>query len=287
VTRKLVVEADGGSRGNPGPAGYGALVADAGSGEVLAELHDSLGTTTNNAAEYSGLIAGLRAAADISPGADVDVRMDSKLVVEQMSGRWQIKDPNLRTLAEAAREAAGRLGSVTYSWIPRARNARADRLANKAMDAAGGPAAAGRRGATGSAAAGTPAQANASSDEPGAQDTAAAWGPAQGQKTTTLLLRHGETPLSAERKFAGRGDIPLTETGKRQAAAAGQAAERRRHRHLPAAAGPAHRRGGRGSHRRAAGSEPRPDRDGLRQMGGHVLRRGGRAVAGGDVGVAG
>jgi probable phosphoglycerate mutase len=228
VTRKLVVEADGGSRGNPGPAGYGALVADAGSGEVLAELHDSLGTTTNNAAEYSGLIAGLRAAADISPGADVDVRMDSKLVVEQMSGRWQIKDPNLRTLAEAAREAAGRLGSVTYSWIPRARNARADRLANKAMDAAGGPAAAGRRGATGSAAAGTPAQANASSDEPGAQDTAAAWGPAQGQKTTTLLLRHGETPLSAERKFAGRGDIPLTETGKRQAAAAARRLAKRR-----------------------------------------------------------
>ena len=68
--------ADGGSRGNPGPAGYGALVSDAGTGEVLAELSDSLGTATNNAAEYSGLVAGLRAAAGLAPGADVEVRVD-------------------------------------------------------------------------------------------------------------------------------------------------------------------------------------------------------------------
>ncbi|HEX9353416.1 MAG TPA: reverse transcriptase-like protein, partial [Streptosporangiaceae bacterium] len=91
VAGKLVVEADGGSRGNPGPAGYGAVVRDAASGDVLAELSASLGTTTNNVAEYSGLIAGLETAGGLAPGADVDVRMDSKLVVEQMSGRWQIK----------------------------------------------------------------------------------------------------------------------------------------------------------------------------------------------------
>ena len=100
--RKLVVEADGGSRGNPGPAGYGAVVRDAGSGDVLAELSGSLGTATNNVAEYSGLIAGLETAGDLAPGADVDVRMDSKLVVEQMSGRWQIKHPALQPLASRA-----------------------------------------------------------------------------------------------------------------------------------------------------------------------------------------
>ena len=140
MTRRLVVEADGGSRGNPGPAGYGALVADAQTGEVLAELHDSLGTTTNNVAEYSGLLAGLRAAGDLAPGADVEVRMDSKLVVEQMSGRWQIKHPDMRPLAAKARETARALGRVSYTWVPRSRNAHADRLANQAMDAAAGKA---------------------------------------------------------------------------------------------------------------------------------------------------
>ncbi len=133
---RLVVEADGGSRGNPGPAGYGAVVRDADSGEVLAERFESLGTTTNNVAEYSGLISGLETAADLAPGADVHVKMDSKLVVEQMSGRWQIKHPALRPLATRASEAARRLGRVTYEWVPRARNTHADRLANQAMDEA-------------------------------------------------------------------------------------------------------------------------------------------------------
>jgi len=144
---KLTVEADGGSRGNPGPAGYGAVVRDESTGEVLAEAFDSLGTTTNNVAEYRGLIAGLQAAADLAPGADVAVRMDSKLVVEQMSGRWQIKHPGLRALAAEARQAARALGRVTYTWVPRERNKHADRLANEAMDAAGG-----RSGAPGAAA---------------------------------------------------------------------------------------------------------------------------------------
>jgi len=223
VTRKLVIEADGGSRGNPGPAGYGALVTDGQTGEVLAELQDSLGVTTNNVAEYSGLIAGLRAAGELAPGADVQVRMDSKLVVEQMSGRWQIKDANLRTLAKAAREASAQLGRISYTWIPRAKNTRADRLANQAMDAAQegarpasarpGTASSGQAEADGNAAPGGEAQEQAARPARG-------WGPARGRATTTLLLRHGQTPLSAERRFAGRGDIPLTETGRRQAAAA-------------------------------------------------------------------
>ena len=105
---------------------------------MLEETCDSLGTATNNVAEYSGLVAGLQAAARLGPGADVEVRMDSRLVVEQMSGRWQIKDPTLRSLARAAQDEARKLGRVSYVWVPRARNAHADRLANQAMDAAAG-----------------------------------------------------------------------------------------------------------------------------------------------------
>lgn len=131
---KVVVEADGGSRGNPGPAGYGAVVLDPASGEVLAERSEGLGVVTNNVAEYRGLIAGLRAALEL--GADeVDVRMDSKLVVEQMSGRWQVKHPAMRPLATEAGALVRQIGSVRFSWIPRAQNKRADRLANLAMDA--------------------------------------------------------------------------------------------------------------------------------------------------------
>jgi len=135
---RLVIEADGGSRGNPGTAGYGAVVRDAVSGEVLAERSGAIGRATNNVAEYSGLLAGLRAAGELAPGATAEVRMDSKLVVEQMSGRWQIKHPDLRPLAAEARQAARALGRVTYTWVPRERNKHADRLANEAMDAAGG-----------------------------------------------------------------------------------------------------------------------------------------------------
>ncbi|MFD6947256.1 bifunctional RNase H/acid phosphatase [Streptomyces roseolus] len=136
--RELVVEADGGSRGNPGPAGYGAVVLDPATGEVLAEAAEYIGVATNNVAEYKGLIAGLRAALDLAPDAAVRVRMDSKLVVEQMSGRWKIKHPDMKPLAAEASRAFPR-DRVTYEWIPRERNKHADRLANEAMDA-------GRRG---------------------------------------------------------------------------------------------------------------------------------------------
>jgi ribonuclease H / adenosylcobalamin/alpha-ribazole phosphatase len=136
VTRRLIIEADGGSRGNPGLAGYGAVVRDAVTGEVLAEVNEAIGQATNNVAEYSGLLAGLRTAATLAPGADTEVRMDSKLVVEQMSGRWKIKHPDLRPLAVQASHAARSLGRVTYTWVPREQNTHADRLANQAMDMA-------------------------------------------------------------------------------------------------------------------------------------------------------
>ena len=133
--RRLVIEADGGSRGNPGPAGYGAAVKDAETGEVLVEVADAIGVATNNVAEYGGLVAGLRAVAALDPDASVEVRMDSKLVVEQMSGRWKIKHEAMRRLADEAR-AVLPPRQVRYTWVPRERNAHADRLANAAMDAA-------------------------------------------------------------------------------------------------------------------------------------------------------
>ncbi|SES02716.1 probable phosphoglycerate mutase [Streptomyces sp. yr375] len=132
--REFIVEADGGSRGNPGPAGYGSVVIDAATGETLVERAEFIGVATNNVAEYRGLVAGLSAARELDPSARVHVRMDSKLVVEQMSGRWKIKHPDMKPLAaEAARILPP--GQVTYEWIPRAQNKHADRLANEAMDA--------------------------------------------------------------------------------------------------------------------------------------------------------
>ena len=144
----VVVEADGGSRGNPGPAGYGAVVLEPGTGAVLAERSEALGVQTNNVAEYRGLIAGLEAARDLG-ARRVAVRMDSKLVVEQMRGTWQIKNDALRALARRAVELRGGFAEVSFEWIPRARNAHADRLANEAMDRAAGRAPAPRREAAG------------------------------------------------------------------------------------------------------------------------------------------
>ena len=92
-----------------------------------------LGHATNNVAEYRGLIAGLTVVAELDPDALVEVRMDSKLVVEQMSGRWKIKHPDMRALALHARELLP-YGNVTYTWIPRNDNKHADALANEALD---------------------------------------------------------------------------------------------------------------------------------------------------------
>ena len=130
--RRLVVEADGGSRGNPGPAAYGALVRDADTGAVLSTEGLTIGEATNNVAEYSGLIAGLEMARDIDRDAEVEVRMDSKLVVEQMAGRWKIKHPSMIPLARRA--SALRPVRVTWTWVPRADNKAADALVNLALD---------------------------------------------------------------------------------------------------------------------------------------------------------
>ena len=217
MPRRLIVEADGGSRGNPGPAAYGALVRDAETGEVLVEIAEHIGTASNNVAEYRGAIAGLTAARDLDPEADVEVRMDSKLVVEQLSGRWQIKHPDMRTLAKQAR-AVWPGGVIRYTWVPRERNKDADRLANEALDAAA-------RGLPWTPGVGrlTRSGREVSTDsEPVAGSRLIGWGHDLGEPTTLRLLRHGETRHTRDKRFSGAGghDPELTERGRAQAAAA-------------------------------------------------------------------
>ena len=130
---RFIVEADGASRGNPGHAAYGVVVLHGETLEVVAERAAVLGHATNNVAEYRGLIAGLTAVSQVDAQAVVEVRMDSKLGVVQMSGRWQIKHTDMRKLAMEAREILP-YGNLTFTWIPRADNVRADALANEALD---------------------------------------------------------------------------------------------------------------------------------------------------------
>ncbi|WP_086773425.1 bifunctional RNase H/acid phosphatase [Streptomyces bobili] len=301
--REFIVEADGGSRGNPGPAGYGSVVIDAATGETLVERAEYIGIATNNVAEYRGLLAGLRAARELDPAAPVRVRMDSKLVVEQMSGRWKIKHPGMKPLAA---EAAGIYppGQVTYEWIPREHNKHADRLANEAMDAGkrgeqwdagasmaalnaapvdrtpSGPPGDARAGAakarealaggragsapapatagghtgdttgtatvTGTGTAATsdadrraartlaspsPAPAPASASASGQAQPSVGWGaaPDLGAPATFVLLRHGETPLTPEKRFSGSGgsDPALSAVGREQAERVADALARR------------------------------------------------------------
>jgi broad specificity phosphatase PhoE/ribonuclease HI len=200
---KVQVEADGGSRGNPGPAGYGSVVFTADHGAVLAEAKQAIGRATNNVAEYRGLIAGLEEAASIG-ATEVAVSMDSKLVVEQMSGNWKVKHPDLIELNRQAKALAAQFDRITYRWIPRAKNSHADRLANEAMDAAG------------------ELETSASSGEVSTEvrTNPAGWTGARGEPTRLFLLRHGQTELSVDRRYSGRGNPALTELGRRQADAA-------------------------------------------------------------------
>ena len=116
----------------PGAGGVRRGAEDAETGEVIAEDGKTLGVASNNVAEYNGLIAGLKLAAEFAPGASIEVRVDSKLVVEQMSGDWKIKHPDMKPLAFEAKRLAP--PGTTYTWVPREQNKHADRLVNDALD---------------------------------------------------------------------------------------------------------------------------------------------------------
>ena len=128
----VVVWSDGGARGNPGPAGYGAVVATP-DGQVLAEEAEGIGWATNNVAEYRGVIAGLRRARALG-ARRVRVRADSLLVVNQQKGLWKVKNADLRPLSEEARRLARGFERVIWEHVHRERNRHADALANRAMD---------------------------------------------------------------------------------------------------------------------------------------------------------
>jgi len=131
---KAILYADGAARGNPGPAGAGAVLLDA-DGHIVVELTKALGHATNNVAEYTALIIGLEEAQ--RRGVDeIDVRMDSKLVVEQMNGRWKIKHPNMKPLAKRAGELWAVFPRRSITHVPREENAIADALSNRAIDEA-------------------------------------------------------------------------------------------------------------------------------------------------------
>ncbi|MGN6414877.1 bifunctional RNase H/acid phosphatase [Flexivirga sp.] len=216
--RSLIVEADGGSRGNPGVAGYGALVRDARDRSLLAERAAPLGKASNNVAEYQGLIAGLRAAEAIDEGADIAVRMDSRLVIEQMAGRWKIKHEDMRRLAAEAQEVLRRIraagGSVEWTWIPRAQNKAADKLSNDGMDGRTVERDLWREEPDGPV---EPADTSTEESRPSL--------PARTVATRLILLRHGVTDFTVGGRLDGRGgaDPSLNATGLEQAEKAGAA----------------------------------------------------------------
>ncbi len=212
----VVVEADGGSRGNPGPSAFGAVLKDALTGATIAEVGETIGVATNNVAEYRGLIAGLELAREFAPGATVEVRMDSQLVVEQMSGNWKVKHPSMKPLAARAAELAP--AGTTYTWVPREQNAHADRLANEALD--------GTRLA-GAVAYDAEVGLSASAEVPPAESAtspARGWNAPTEPPTTLVLVRHGVTDHTTRKLFSGGlgGSNPgLNEEGRAQVRATG------------------------------------------------------------------
>ena len=197
---KLIIEADGGSRGNPGISGAGAVVIDAESGKVLKEISQAVGIATNNVAEYTAVLLGLEAALEIDSSASILVRMDSKLVVEQMSGRWKIKHPDMMALGAKVQKLITNK-DISFVWIPREQNVLADALANKAMDFAGDPIA------------------SAVEFNLGEPSSIRAPRPSTDQATTLILVRHGRTALTESRKISGGdGENPdLSDLGRADA----------------------------------------------------------------------
>ncbi|HEU4568745.1 MAG TPA: bifunctional RNase H/acid phosphatase [Marmoricola sp.] len=223
MSRTVIVEADGGSRGNPGPAAYGAVLRDGATGELIAEAADTIGVATNNVAEYRGLIAGLELAAEYAPDAEIEVRMDSKLVVEQMSGNWKIKHPDMKPLALQANRLAP--FGTTFTWVPRALNKHADRLVNDALD---GKLSLVRPSAVEPASEAEPESVVSPEPESAAEPVAASasrgWSSGTASPTTLILVRHGATVHTEAKRFSGGlagADPALTDGGRAQMRAVG------------------------------------------------------------------
>ena len=215
---RILIEADGGSRGNPGPAGSGTRISNFDSGELLAEICQFIGEATNNVAEYRALVAGLEWVTVTHPEADVLVRMDSKLVIEQMAGRWKIKHPDMRDLAIEANRFASVL-NVTFQWVPREENAAADELANWAMDSRTDRL---TSGISAQVSGGLPAAAPvAHTVEFNASKPSSVRAPQQVTKaaTTIILVRHGRTAHTEAKRISGSGgsNPSLSEAGLQDA----------------------------------------------------------------------
>ncbi|MBA3233052.1 MAG: reverse transcriptase-like protein [Propionibacteriales bacterium] len=131
----VIIEADGGSRGNPGPAGFGSLLRDADTGEVIAEAAEAIGRATNNVAEYRALLLGIERALELG-ASELDLVGDSELVVKQVQGKYKVKDAGLKPLHAAVRKRLEGVGEWSIRHVRRERNAEADRLVNEALDAA-------------------------------------------------------------------------------------------------------------------------------------------------------
>ncbi len=200
----IYLYADGASRGNPGPAAYGVHIEDAG-GNPIADFGEGLGIATNNQAEYSGVIAGLRYLTT-TEYREVTIRLDSKLVVEQLSGRWKIKNSNMQELAI---EAQGLLREfeAKFEWVPREQNSHADANANKALDD------------------GNFSSSPAANIELSAIQPRSIRAPRQYQEPTTIaVVRHGHT-VNTEKNLisGGQGTDPqLSELGLFEANAAAE-----------------------------------------------------------------
>ncbi|MEX3559540.1 bifunctional RNase H/acid phosphatase [Corynebacterium sp. LK2522] len=229
---KVIIYADGGSRGNPGVAGSGTVVYAADGREVLRTIAYVVGTqSTNNVAEYNGLLRGLEAAQELG-ASEIEFYMDSKLVVEQMNGRWKIKHPDMQKLAMQAHKLVAGLEDFQLAWVPRAKNKVADALSNDAMDAAAAGHVVGIVGGSGDGAedgikGGIEGDASTDDDAAGTTEHGGPaprdWLGERGETTRLVLLRHGQTKMSALRQYSGHSNPPLTELGRRQALAAAQA----------------------------------------------------------------
>ena len=222
MTTRVLIEADGGSRGNPGPAGSGAVLIDFNSGTILAEIALFIGVATNNVAEYRAVLAAIELANEIAPDAKLLVRMDSKLVVEQMSGRWKVKNEGMQDLAAQMHRAIGSR-EVTFEWIPREQNSKADSLANEAMDAESSVTRkfVGEPGTSTINVVTLASKTTAADLEYNPELPSSVRAPRNVTKklTTVILVRHGRTALTETHKLSGRGgeDPQLSDLGREDA----------------------------------------------------------------------